>query len=709
MISSQIQMLALATETRQYTTLRLPTSQWGLPVVTITALTLLGRTAQTLLTFSLQDKVISVAPLLSMQRIGKRRVSTYVQMWAQEENSVLKLAANPATVTQAIKMYKGNFLKIPLSSNTPWILLSEICRTQDTVDPHFEWLVQSIRTMYKGKDQSIGELLLRAYIYTGDQDTLRDSVWELCRNPKALSALTVSEIFLELWSSREDRKLACTLWASMSQHPDFIPSQSCVKLALKLAIISRDIDLARYTYNLIVSGKWASIEPGFWADSLIIHGLANEGLDTEASYVTMATDDRRMSENQVVAMLTIRKYELLLKALSRRQRVDLAEAMFAYIRNNLGLYPTPSIYGSLLGVVARHRKWDVIDGYLHMMEEDGICASHKVWGRILLGGAQQADVDICDKVLDIMTKLCIPFSYTVVTAALELFLRMEDFEMVLRWYNVVYQVLCMQARIPLSKRGNVALDAVKWPNNVRSSTINTKATDKMRLTSKPPGPYSMAQPEYFIAHFVHEKALIWHRKVLGLTLEIIGHIGDIKLLMRVWDDILMFRRKVRTLKLSPYIFMVLTRSLAQLGVLKQYKSYLIMWINDRNNHFTASQTESIIQVVNNYMLKPNGATFRSIVHLPRAHQRDHLARYFREFAEHSNVDSLQNNPLKGHLDEFFREYVENTGIYSHEDAAKIDGDANEELYGKPASNSNNNNTDYDGAFVKIDSVDQTRL
>ncbi|KAJ2610992.1 hypothetical protein EV177_003704, partial [Coemansia sp. RSA 1804] len=97
MISSQIQMLALATETRQYTTLRLPTSQWGLPVVTITALTLLGRTAQTLLTFSLQDKVISVAPLLSMQRISKCRVSTYVQMWAQEENSVLKLAANPAT------------------------------------------------------------------------------------------------------------------------------------------------------------------------------------------------------------------------------------------------------------------------------------------------------------------------------------------------------------------------------------------------------------------------------------------------------------------------------------------------------------------------------------------------------------------------------------------------------------------------------------
>ncbi|KAJ2401571.1 hypothetical protein GGI23_001304 [Coemansia sp. RSA 2559] len=618
MISSQIQMLALAAETRQYTTIRLPPNQGGLPVVQLTALTLFGRTLQTLLTFSPQDRVISIAPLLNIARLSKRRASTYVQNWACEEDEVLRLARSPATIAQAIKLYRKTLPKIPFSSRTPWMLLRSCYTIQDAKYADVRWLVRSIRSMYSGKSQSVRELLIRAYIYTGDLENLRDSVLGVCVSPEALGSITLTGMFMELQDTEPDRGLACRLWTAMLDQPGFVPSQTCVQLALKLAIHSENIDLAKRTYQMILSGEWTGVEPGFWADKLMVYGLAINGLDIEASEVAMATNSPRMFENRFVAMQTVQKYELLLKGLSRTQRVDTAEEMFAYVRDDLGLYPTPLMYSSLLGVVACHREWNVVEEYLRTMEEeDELLASEHVWKRILLGAAQQARVDVCDKVLHIMASRGMSLSYSVVVAAVNAYSRLGNLELVVRWYNVVHQTLQVQAQTPLSQQRDVGISGVKKLSDMRGSTISKGPVCEMDQMDDPPRPYSIEQPEAFIAYFIHRKELIWHRDVLACVLETVGYMGDAVLLMRIWEDILMFQQKVRTLRLSPYIFMVLARSLARLKILSRYDDPFQAWVCDQSNQFTKSQIDEIMRFVGVCKANHRNAKLHPSIH-PRA-------------------------------------------------------------------------------------------
>ncbi|KAJ2552908.1 hypothetical protein EV175_003133 [Coemansia sp. RSA 1933] len=597
-------MLTLAAETRQYTTLRLPSSQGGLPVVQVTALTILGRTLQTMLMFSPQDRVISIAPLLNMPQLSKRWVSmTYVQKWACEENKVLQLAQNPATVVQAIKLYKEALPKIPFSSQTPWMLLSSCDSIRDTNGADVRWLLRSIRSMYNGKRQSVHELLLRAYTYIGDLEKLRDNVLRFCMHPERLSSMTLIVVFTELQDTDPDRMLACRLWTTMLDQPEFVPSQACVQLALKLAIYSENISLAKTTYQMILSGKWTGIKPGFWADKLMVYGLAINGHDVEASKVAMATNSPQMPDNQFVAMQTIQKYELLLKGLSKTQCVDTLEDMFAYVRDELGLYPTQSMYSSLLGVVACYKEWGVVEEYLRMMEdEDGLLVPDYVWERILLGLACQARVDLCDRVLTIMTQRDVPFSKSVVVAAIGVYSRLGNLDMVVRWYNVIHQALRAQAQTPLSQQGAVSISGFKRINDMRSSTaldmpMNAKSQDDGELLHQQQQLWSIEQPEDFVAYFVRRKELVWHRDVLACVLETVSYLGDSALLLRIWEDIQMFQQNVASLKLSPYIFMVLARSLARLRVLSRYEYLLQTWISDQSNQFTKSQIDEIVRFV----------------------------------------------------------------------------------------------------------------
>ncbi|KAJ2526881.1 hypothetical protein EV175_007607, partial [Coemansia sp. RSA 1933] len=110
--------------------------------------------------------------------------------------------------------------------------------------------------MYNGKRQSVHELLLRAYTYIGDLEKLRDNVLRFCMNPERLSSVTLIVVFTELQDTGPDRMLACRLWTTMLDQPEFVPSQACVQLALKLAIYSENIGLAKTTYQMILSGKW---------------------------------------------------------------------------------------------------------------------------------------------------------------------------------------------------------------------------------------------------------------------------------------------------------------------------------------------------------------------------------------------------------------------------------------------------------------------
>ncbi|KAJ1992238.1 hypothetical protein GGI25_002604 [Coemansia spiralis] len=597
---SKIQILSLATQYRQITTIRLPRSQGSLPVASLTAFTLWARTIQTLLTFSPQDRVVSAAPLLCLPYVGRRHASTDMSARLHEEFEVMRLAQCPTTIAQAIILYKRSLPKIPLHSRTPWMLLSCCYNFQATSKMEAQWLTRSIRAMYNGEGQSVQELLLRAYIRIGDLEQLRENLLELCMNPVPISPATLAAVLVDLQDTLSDRQLACRLWEGLLGLPDFAPSQTCVQLAMKLAMHSDNTELANKTYQMVLSGRWKGIKSGFWAEQIIIYGLAINGFAIEAAEVAMATTDSESLTNRVVAMQTIQKYELLLKGLSITQKVDEAEAVFTYIREDLELWPTQAMYSSLIGVVACHREWDTIEKYLEMVEEDGLVITETLWKRVLLGVSRQARVDMCDRVLDIMSSRGVPYSHVLVLSAIEAYSRLGNLEMVVRWYNVVYKALQAQAQLSYLGQRDINIDGTATHNGLRSSIVGSMyntAVSKQMEDQALPYIKSLEQPEGFVAYFIQNNELVWHREVLVRILDALGDMGDDSLLIRAWEDILMFQRKVRTLKLSPYMYMVFARSLARLRILDKYEGLLIAWIDDPANCFSKRQREEIIQFV----------------------------------------------------------------------------------------------------------------
>ncbi|KAJ2467582.1 hypothetical protein EV174_006388, partial [Coemansia sp. RSA 2320] len=210
---------------------------------------------------------------------------------------------------------------------------------------------------------------------------------------------------------------------------------------------------------MVLSRRWPGVSPGFWADKVMIYGLAINGLATEAMEVAVATTDVRSLESDTVAIQTIQKYELLLKGLCRGFNADMAEAVFAYVRNELRLWPTVSMYASLLGVLSCRRDWSNVEVYLALMEEDGHIIPPVVWKRVMLGVAKQGRADLCDKVLDIMVSRGIPHTYVVVSAAIEVFAQRRDNEMVFRWYQVIHKALAAQADKTHAEQQTVNIDS----------------------------------------------------------------------------------------------------------------------------------------------------------------------------------------------------------------------------------------------------------
>ncbi|KAJ1876639.1 hypothetical protein LPJ66_012273, partial [Kickxella alabastrina] len=326
---------------------------------------------------------------------------------------------------------------LPLNSLTPWMLLSRCYEMSESAPDELEWLTQSIGILHGHEEQSVHELLLLAYMNLGQDQQLRDAVAGLCIVPAPISSNTLVLVLAELQGSRTDRQLACQLWELLLDKPGFSPSRTCVHLAMKIAMHTRRVKLAVATYQAVLSRRWRGVQPGFWAEKTMVYGLAINGMADEAFEVTAATTDpKSISTSQVSAIQAMHKYEVLLNGLSKARCADEAVAVFEYVRNELGLCPSISMYNSLLGVVAAESgDWNVIEEYLQLMEDDGCIIPDTVWKRIMLGVARQGHVHLCDKVLDIMVSRGIPHTYVIVMAAIEAFAQQGNLEMVMRWYH----------------------------------------------------------------------------------------------------------------------------------------------------------------------------------------------------------------------------------------------------------------------------------
>ncbi|KAJ2493858.1 hypothetical protein IWW37_000244 [Coemansia sp. RSA 2050] len=608
MLSSKIQMLSLAAECRQYTTIRLPRSQGSLPVVSLTALTLWGRTIHSLLAFAPQDRVTSMVPLLRISGAAGYRNYTVRNPALRGEGEITKLAQSLATIPLAIGLYQELQPSLPSQSLTPWMLLSR-CHELKSTD-ELEWLSQSIRMRNGREHQTVQELLICAYLHLGQEQKLRECVVGLCMQPVCVSSATMLLLLLELQGTQPDRQLACRLWEAQLDIPAFAPSQTCVQLALKTAMHAQQTDLAVKTYQLVLSRRWPGIRLGFWADKVMIYGLAINGLSTEAMEVAVATTEHQDLDNDTVAMQTIQKYELLLKGLSRQFNAAMAESVFSYVRNELRLWPSVPMYASLLGVLACRCGWSKIEAYLTLMEADGHVIPQVVWKRVLLGLAKQGRADLCDKVLDIMVSRGIAHTFVVVLASIEVFAQRGDYEMVARWYQVVYKALMAQAKKTHAEQQTVNIDGTVTHSGVRSDDARPDAVV----------PVSILQPEDFVEYFIQRNELIWHRSVLACLLEVMGEIGDAPLLMRIWGDIYGFHKEVRTLRMAPHMYMALARSLTRHNLLGRYESTLCMWISDERNGFSYSQREEAVEYVklclNSPRLVLQRPRLRAVPHAP---------------------------------------------------------------------------------------------
>ncbi|KAJ2709391.1 hypothetical protein H4R19_004278 [Coemansia spiralis] len=572
-LSARIQMLSLAAQCRQFTTIRLPRSQGSLPVVSVTALTLWARAMHTLLTFRPQDNVTSAVPLLKARTVPAR----------SHESEIRRLAQSPDTIVRAVGMYRQAMRDLPLHSLTPWVLLDR-CHCYKVAASEQRWLARLLCALHGRESHGMHELLLQAYLSLGKERQLREAVTDLCIKPALVGASTLAAVLEELQGTPADHRLACRLWTALADLQRFRPSQTCVRLALKAAVHSGNIGLAAQIYRQVLAARWAGVRGGFWIEKVMIYGLAINRLPAEAFELAAATSSTQAS-SPAVAMQAAHRFELLLSGLSTARCAEELEAVFLHVRDTLGMRPTAAMYGSLLGALAWGRDWDEIERYLHLMAEDGHAVSASVWKRLLLGFSKQGRVDLCDRVLVEMDRRGVPCTYVVVQAAIQAFAQLGSLEMVLRWYRVVAAALTAHAQLS--------------PAQQRVANVDGTVTSSSGTSCAPAlgHPTTLEQPESFTEYFIARNELVWHRSALSALIDVVGELGDAPLLLQLWDDIWDLRRRVRTLRLSPHMYMTFARSLAWHGLLDSREGTILLSIRDPGNGFSYAQQQEAAEFV----------------------------------------------------------------------------------------------------------------
>lgn len=501
----------------------------------------------------------------------------------------MRLSARPDTISQAISLYCNSLDRLPLQSLTPWMLFSR-CYDFNHAKKELDWLTSSIRVLHGVEWQSVQELLVCAYLQLGEDARLRDAITGLCIKPALIGSNTLAAVLVELQGTGSDRLLACKLWSALLTTAGFAPSQTCIQMALKIALHCRQIDLAIMTYQRVLSGYWEHVNAGFWANKVMVYGLAINGMTREAFEVAAAPTT---TTTTVGTKQTIQIYEVLLRGISKIQRADDAEAVFDHVRNVLGIWPTESMYISLLGTLASsvnnndNDNWDRIEKYLDLMEnEDGYSVPELAWKQILLGVAKQGRIDLCDHIIDMMASRDIPFTYVTVLAAINAFARTGDFAMVMRWWGqVIVKALVAQSQLPQAQQKMVCIDGTATHRGMNGKIPSTTVTEQQR---------SIQHPELFAEYFIQRNELVWHRTILVRLLNLAGEMGDSQLLMQMWDTICRLQSQVCTLKMTPSMYMVLAKSMSRLGMLERYEGILCLWIKDEHNGFSYSQQQEAI-------------------------------------------------------------------------------------------------------------------
>ncbi|KAJ1720975.1 hypothetical protein LPJ53_004452 [Coemansia erecta] len=594
LLSTKIQMLSLATQCRQYTTLRLPRSQGSLPVASLTTFTLWARTIHTLLTFSPQDRVTSAAPLLRMRNTSYRGYVAGSQgrraaLVEGRERAIEQLAGSAQTVGRAVAMYRDMAGGLPQHSLTPWMLLSQCYEIRTRLPGELRWLADSLSVVHGGLGQrGVEELLALAYLKLGQGRRLREWLAGLSARPVRLSSSTMVLILAELQGTPADRQLACRLWESHVGLADFAPSQTCVLMAMRLAVHAQRVDLAVGTYKMVLARRWNGVRAGFWAEKVIVYGLAINGQACEAFEVALATTDvNRVASSETVALQTLHKYELLMSGLSRARCAEDSEAVFAYVRDDLGLRPSAAMYTSLLGALAMAGvEWEAVEHYLGLMREDQVEPSEALWRRVLLGYARQGNVELCDRVLGEMSAAGVRLTYVLVAAALEAYARQGNLEMAARWMRLVFNAMRRQAE----------LESVEQP------VVNVGETLR-GVDSRPPpppltaAPWSLEQPEALEGYFSEHSELLWHRSVLTLLLDVLGELADGRQVVQAWEEIERLSGQVRSLRMAPHVYMAVARALARQGLLGVYEARVCEAIGEPRNGFTFAQREEALEYV----------------------------------------------------------------------------------------------------------------
>ncbi|KAJ2162644.1 hypothetical protein GGF46_000517 [Coemansia sp. RSA 552] len=540
LVNARVQMLALGTECRLLTTIR---QQGSLPVLPLTVVTLWSRAMHSMLTLSVQDRVTSVVPLLCQRHSTHptfRRTAATLARVCETEQEMQRLAQSPETLLGAIGLYRTTMLELSRRSLAPWILYAR-SHVFGVSNDHTQWLARALRAQHGHTCLGEHELLLCAYLRLGHDRALRDAVVELSMDPEPISAATLAAILAQLQGSVADCQLACRLWVGLSDcEAGFSPSRECVQLGLKAAIHSRDIPLALAMYRQVVRRRWARVRGGFWLDKIMVYGLTISGHVREALELVESGQAK-------YPMQTEHKCELLLRGLAKiRAPAADAEDAFLLMRDQFGVQPTAGMYAALLTALARAGSWESVDACLRLMaDSDGHAVPASVWRQILLGFAEQGRVDLCDRVLQIMHGCGHPYTCAVVQAAVDVYARLGDLDMVLRWYRVVASAMAAQARLPPIQQDAVNIDGTRQHCGMgyAGSAAGTPSVPEA----------SLGRPEEFATYFIARNELVWHRNVLAAVVEVAGDFGGVALVLRLWNDILSYRASLVTLRLSPQI------------------------------------------------------------------------------------------------------------------------------------------------------------
>ncbi|KAJ2364721.1 hypothetical protein IW150_006404 [Coemansia sp. RSA 2607] len=335
---------------------------------------------------------------------------------------------------------------------------------------------------------------------------------------------------------------------------------------------------------MVLACRWVGVRAGFWAEKVIVYGLAINGRAREAFEVALATTNvQKVASSETAALQTLHKYELLLSGLSRSRCAEDAEAVFAYVRDDLGLRPSASMYTSLVGVLAIGGvEWEAIEHYLGLMREDQVQPTEALWRRVLLGYAKNGNAELCDRVLGEMATAGVRPSYAVVLAALDAYAHQGNLDMAARWMRLVFNTMRQQAQ----------LESVE-PHMVNIGPT-LRGIDSRPLSATA---WSLEQPEALEPYFTDNRELVWHRSVLALLLDVLGEMSDGHQVVQAWQEIEHLSLHIRSLRLSPHVYMALTRALARQGLLSTYETRVCEAIGQPQNGFTYAQRVEAVEYV----------------------------------------------------------------------------------------------------------------